>query len=423
MALDRRVALRRAWVLGCVLALGLAPAAFAENPCANGAAPEAPRLAQSDSGLSGTGLSGGDESGMGGTGLSGGDDSGFGGTGFSGGDDSGIGGTGIYGTITAFGSICVNGLRVHYDEQTPVTVDGEPAEAEGLAVGQVVAVEAAGQGSELEATRVSVHRLLVGPITALDLEDQAIEVMDARVELAGAALAFARAAEVGARVEVGGLRRNDGVVVASWLAGVDRDVPDAVSGYAQTRGEMGLQIGGIAIDAPADAFEAGGHVRASGRYDGEARRFRTQVTEPLPLLSLDAARLSVEGYVQQIGPEGRLFLPGIEVDPRSLENARIDRTRPVRVTGRRDASGRLRVQRLQRVERPTIVRDALRTAAPAQPPRVDRPEKPLKPDAKVEKPKRPDRPLRPPKPQPPERPPTVDRPTVIDLQIRDRDMR
>ena len=38
----------------------------------------------------------------------------------------GIGGTGIVGVVTGFASICVNGVEVHFDNSTPVSVDGHP---------------------------------------------------------------------------------------------------------------------------------------------------------------------------------------------------------------------------------------------------------------------------------------------------------
>src|SRR5262245_17303635 len=60
---------------------------------------------------------------------------GIGGTGISvakintrGGD--GIGGTGVRGTITGFGSILVNGLKLEFDHTTKVETDGKPATLE-----------------------------------------------------------------------------------------------------------------------------------------------------------------------------------------------------------------------------------------------------------------------------------------------------
>ena len=78
-------------------------------------------------------------SGMGGPGHAA-SDSGIGGPGHA---DSGIGGTGIFGTITGFASVCINGLEIHYDENVPVTENGEPASATDLAVGRVVWIVAA----------------------------------------------------------------------------------------------------------------------------------------------------------------------------------------------------------------------------------------------------------------------------------------
>ena len=73
--------------------------------------------------------------GIGGTGVPVAEDGGVGGTGAPVAD-----GTGIVGTITGFASICVNGLEVFYDENTPTNANGEPLGTGGLAIGQVVAI-------------------------------------------------------------------------------------------------------------------------------------------------------------------------------------------------------------------------------------------------------------------------------------------
>lgn len=77
------------------------------------------------------------------------DEGGIGGTGFGPvapeEDDSGIGGTGIaahgdtgiIGTITGFASICVGDVEIHYGTDSQVEIDGKPATAAQLAVGQV----------------------------------------------------------------------------------------------------------------------------------------------------------------------------------------------------------------------------------------------------------------------------------------------
>ncbi len=417
MAIERRLR-SRSWValVGAIALLCSTPA-LANDPCAANGAEQPLQLAQSDSGISGTGLDGGDDSGIGGTGL-------------SGGDDSGIGGTGIYGTITAFGSICVNGLRVHYDEGTPVEVDGSAASASSLAIGQVVAVDAlthGGESGELTARSVSVHSLLSGPITGIDERAQMLDVMGAPVEVSAEAFAHAAQLGVGSRVKVAGLRRDDGVVEASLLTDADRDAPDAIAGLARIEPNDEIHVGGIALTGGGvPEVAAGDHLRAEGRYFVTTRRFDVQQVSSMPLLSSDVARLSVEGFVHEIGAEGRLFLPGVEVERTSLERATgaVDRATRVRVTGSRDRFGRLRVERLQRVDRPKLEIDTMRARARMRAQRADRPQK-IQKKANDTRPTRvdilkPERPQKPIRPRPPERPTKPDIPTVIDdAAVRD----
>jgi len=107
-----------------------------------------PSMADCDSG--GTAESGLHDSiitgtGAGGTGLQASEETGTGtgGTGFGGDDDSGTGtgGTGIFGVVTGFGSVCVNGHEVDYDARTLIRQDGKSATISDLAVGQTVRIQ------------------------------------------------------------------------------------------------------------------------------------------------------------------------------------------------------------------------------------------------------------------------------------------
>ena len=49
-----------------------------------------------------------------------------------------MGGTGIIGTITGFASVCVNGLEVEFEDDTPVEIDGTPARPSDSAARQRV---------------------------------------------------------------------------------------------------------------------------------------------------------------------------------------------------------------------------------------------------------------------------------------------
>lgn len=84
-----------------------------------------------------------EDRGIRGTGLD--EDRGIGGTGLEP-EDRGVGGTGLYGSITGFGSVCVNGIRVHTESGPAVDINGRPAAADDLALGQVVWIEARAVG-------------------------------------------------------------------------------------------------------------------------------------------------------------------------------------------------------------------------------------------------------------------------------------
>jgi len=398
-----------------LLVLWFASPAMAQNPCVNAGAADALLLAQSESGMSGTGHSGGDESGLGGTGRAPGDESGFGGTGYSAGDESGLGGTGVFGTITAFGSICVNGLRVHYDDETPIHLDGQRVSVAALAIGQVVAVEATGKGQELEARRVDTLHALTGPVARVDRDAGRIYVMDAPVLVGKQWLAENPAQLVGSRVSVSGLRRGDGVVVASRVALASEEQRDGVSGIVRESPHGEPIVGGIRVARLQDA-EQGDFVRITGHYRAMDSLLEAKTVSTAPLLSHGSERLSVEGYLHELPGDGRLFLPGVEVERASLERSleRSDRSQRLRVTGWRDRIGRLRVDRVRRVERPNPVR-AL--------PRADRTrvDKPMKSADRVRANDRVVRPVRPRAERPPrvDRPPKPDRPSVIDSSLRD----
>lgn len=417
MRIEGRIERIRGFAIVFALMMIAGLSARAQNPCAMPeGSPSELHLAQSDSGLSGTGRVGGDESGIGGTGYSGGD-----------GDEeeSGIGGTGVFGTITAFGSICVNGLRIHYDDETPITLDGKASTTGALAIGQVVAVEAAQRGGELSAARVSILSALTGPITHLDYTAGAasrLSVMGQHVivpdDFSRERYAFA----LGSRVSVSGLRRGDGVVVATRIVRVEADRRDSVSGIAHWVEPGMLAVGGIHIPLDPQVDPAGPErseikdgqfVQIFGGFRAEDSLLKASDLSTTSLLDRGARELSIEGYVRRLSGDERLWLAGVELDRPSLERA-ADRPKLVqrlRVSGHRDVSGRLRVERVRAVERPSIGRDFDRS-------------RPTKPQKRTKTPKSSDRPPRPKRPavdRPPrlERPQKPDRPTTIDRAIRD----
>lgn len=150
------------------------------------------------------------------------DSGGIGGTGILA-RDGGIGGTGIVGTVTGFGSICVNGLEVHYDGAVPVTWNGLPADASQLAVGQVIAAEVVSTPKGLEARSVAILAAVAGPVS--QREATSLTVLGERVRHSSRTLVVGEngqampffALKPGDAVIVSGLRRPDGSIVASRI--------------------------------------------------------------------------------------------------------------------------------------------------------------------------------------------------------------
>jgi hypothetical protein len=121
-----------------------------------------------------------------------------------------------------FGSICVNGIEVHYDATTPVALNGDLSSASALGIGQVVSVLAVGAGTQARAHWIDVVDAAVGPITAVENAGAILQVNKERVRIEpstvlGPGLERARlaSAQVGDLLRVSGLRSADGTIAAT----------------------------------------------------------------------------------------------------------------------------------------------------------------------------------------------------------------
>ena len=221
-----------------------------------------------------------------------GNDQGIGGTGISRGDDHGIGGTGIVGVIQRFGSIFVNGERIGYAPGVPVRIDGEPASAKALRIGHVTRVVALRQADgTLTTNRIEAVSEVIGPIQTVKAGE--MTVMGQKVVSAGRE-SWPRP---GTHVAVFGLRRTDGVIVASLVA-ERRDAVTRVTGPLE-RDRDGLRIGGLRLDG-VDAALVGQRVQAEGRVVQGAMQVVRAKPDDFSDLS-GASRLSIEAYVRRVG--------------------------------------------------------------------------------------------------------------------------
>ena len=143
--------------------------------------------------------------------------SGAGGTG-------GMGGTGIVGTITGFASICVNGVEVHYDANTPVSINGRAGTARELAVGQQVALNARTVAGQLHANGIGVVDAITGPVTQVSPATRTLQIMGQTVRADAVTGINPATLNVGDVARVSGHRAPNGDIIATR---VDRASPSA----------------------------------------------------------------------------------------------------------------------------------------------------------------------------------------------------
>ena len=222
---------------------------------------------------------------------------GIGGTGI---EDGGIGGTGIAGVITGFASICVNGIEVHYDQDTPVDEDGSPGSLAGLAVGQVVTVNAQGKGDELKARRIALTHMVIGPVESVDTSRNVFKVLGQEVHADTNALP-----RIGQWVRVSGLRQQDGTIAVSRLQTIAAQAQvqlvgtlDLVNGNAMAIGGAMIKLQAGTVMADAKALRPGSELLVRGAWrDGQlvAQRIESEPTRK----NLGAVeRVVLEGFVR-----------------------------------------------------------------------------------------------------------------------------
>ncbi|QOZ34610.1 DUF5666 domain-containing protein [Bradyrhizobium sp. CCBAU 53421] len=260
-----------------------------------------------------------------------GNDQGIGGTGITG-SDQGIGGTGIVGVIQRFGSIYVNGERVSYAADVPVRIDGEAASAKALRIGQLARVVAERDaGGTLSTRRIDVASEVTGPVEQVKAGE--LTVLGQKVAWTGSESWL----KPGAHVAVFGLRRTDGVVVASLVQERD-DTAMRVAGPLERDRAGALRIGELKLSG-VDAALVGQRVQAEGHVaQGVMQVSRSRADDFSDLVG--AKRLLIEAYVRRVGNDLQLgsgfvardnsrFSPA--ADSRVVVNAQLSGTRELRV--------------------------------------------------------------------------------------------
>lgn len=270
--------------------------------------------------------------------------SGIGGTGYQpSGDGRGIGGTGIVGTISAFGSIWVNGVEVDYREDQTVSLYDRPATSKDLRVGQVVAVEAEPHADRLVARSIEVRHAVVGPVTSIDARNGTMQVLGQRVRMP-AGDPRSETLRPGQWVSVSGLREPKGVIVASLLEQPPPGIGALVRGEVEQVDARGVIIGGHRYALPPgtdpSTIPGGVDLTVYGEPEGNGLT---------PTRLREGWMLPFDGRVRNFLVEGFIDTRGRRVGALSLPDS-ADRPRPgerVVIQGRFGTDGALDRQSLR----------------------------------------------------------------------------
>jgi len=291
----------------------------------------------------------------------------------------GLGGTGIVGTISGFGSIIVNGLKLEFDRNTAVGTDGRPAALEELKVGQVIQGVATRKDGVLSLESLDIQHAVTGPITAVDFKSQSLTVLgqNVRLNLAGdkAATDAFRTLRAGDVVSISGLRTSDGTIIATRVDEQSNDGRLIVRGDASDVSAGRVRIGELDVPLLADASVtkpvAGDRVFVSGRMINGA--FVPDVITSGGGMPFDknVGAVSLEGYAPANGP---LKLHGAAVSgalpPDVGANDRII------VAGRVDAPNQITATAISKVRTVVTIMKARGTQRPAATrPDLPRPER------------------------------------------------
>ncbi len=308
------------------------------------------------------------ESGVGGTGFTdvpGADrdlDEGVGGTGYAtgvaqqlGGDDEGVGGTGIFGIITAFGSIVVNGVHIDYEDETPVVVDGVAGTPDDFAIGQVVAVEAQPVGERYQAQLVEVRHTVLGPVSSVDDATRAITVLGQTIQVAESD----RLPLTDEWVRVSGLRSPDDSVIATRIDPVAPSRGAFVRGVVLPAEGDALALGGLMFERPlldGRTINAGEEVLLRGVVQPRGFEITDFVKAPREPFGGRMSDLIVQGFIAS-NLEGQPHVAGHNWTlPAGVASDFDDKGRPATVFRGRWLEGEISVSPQPHIQTPGLLR-------------------------------------------------------------------
>ena len=262
-----------------------------------------------NSGIGGTGGKVVLDGGIGGTGGKVASDGGVGGTGDKLTEDGGIGGTGIIGIITGFASICVNGIEIHYDSSTSVSMDGSPSTLQDLTAGQVIVARAEGLGDEVNASHIAIMHAAVGPVTHINHASLEVQVINQNIQLQLQHIPERLA--MGEWVRVSGHRLADGKIVASHIQSIPPIEHAIINGTISQINANEIVVDGTRIELDplmhVTGLSEGAEVSITGNWNGASLQALTVQVDPTWHSLGNVNRVVMEGYVHAVNDQSFLL--------------------------------------------------------------------------------------------------------------------
>ncbi|MEM7210483.1 MAG: hypothetical protein AAF479_01110 [Pseudomonadota bacterium] len=221
----------------------------------------------------------------------------------------GIGGTGIVGTLTDFGSLIINGLRVTVPTDLRIGTAFGAVGQDRLAIGQTLTVEAETLTGSLIARRVDIVHPVIGVAGNIAADGRSLEVAGVPVRIEPDAIATFRA---GQKVAVSGVW-NQTEIVASRVVPVEATASVIVAGTVRYAAERDVwSIGAMPVLLPEGvAAQDGAFATASGYLHGQSLRVETFRPGRFTGAAGALTALSVEGYLSPTPEAPYLTVDGL----------------------------------------------------------------------------------------------------------------
>ncbi len=291
------------------------------------------------------------------------DESGIGGTGFApmtktdllaqrnGEEESGIGGTGIVGVISGFGSICVNGVEIHYDQATQVIEEGNLTPTNNLALGQTVSILATSSSQNYYAKEIRVLHEVQGVVDTINLSDHVFTVLGQTVNLPETLL---EKLTVGDNVVVSGNRLNDGSIDAARVEKRESMQKVSVIGalaFDNLSGTFHIEKQPIEFPENQMPLQIGDEVGVQGVIKNGVLHVEKLEQNPRLAFSSRVEQLLLQGYVRQ-GDGAKINVDGMQITIDDTPSHKMPKTgERVGVWVKENEKGRMVFERIQRMDR------------------------------------------------------------------------